>query len=117
MSESNDLVLIDWEKSIELADNDSDLATDILKLTSRSLPNDIQEIDAAFENNDEREIRRLLHKLEGGISYVKLPRLEHFTLALHKAVRDLDNDNIDPLLNQLRTTIQDTLVAVQERVN
>ncbi|MBX9704712.1 MAG: Hpt domain-containing protein [Gammaproteobacteria bacterium] len=109
--------LIDWERSIVLADNDPDLATDILKLTSNSLPTDLQEIETAFRNEDEREMRRLLHKLEGGISYASLPRLEAITLKVHKAVRELDNEHMAELMQELRSAVMDTLGAIAQQIN
>lgn len=112
----SDSILIDWEKSIELADHDAELALDILILTARSLPGDMQEITEAVQNEDEREMRRLLHKLEGGISYVKLPVLETATLALHKAVIDSETNKFDELHNQLQIALTKTVVAVQEKI-
>lgn len=117
MTVKTDCELIDWKRSIELADNDPELATDILKLTSNSLPTDLQEIETAFRNEDEREMRRLLHKLEGGISYACLPRLEAATLAVHKAVRELDSDQMPKLMQDLRSAVMDTLGAIAQQIN
>ena len=116
MSNSENLTLIDWEKSIALADNDPELARDILILTERSLPRDMEEITAAYKENDEREMRRLLHKLEGGISYAKFPKLEKTTLAFHKAIHEDETEQFEVLHAELQSAIQDTLTAIQEKI-
>lgn len=116
MSDSENLVLIDWDKSVALADHDPELARDILILTERSLPNDIKEITAAYKENDEREMRRLLHKLEGGISYAKFPKLEKATLAFHKAIHEDETEQFEMLHQELQAAIQQTLTAIQEKI-
>lgn len=109
--------LIDWEQTVHLAGEDADLAKDILTLTYRSLPTDLEEISLAIKDVDERELRRLLHKLEGGISYVKLPVLESATLALHEAVNNSENDKYTALFNTLHEAINATINAIQEQIN
>lgn len=116
MSNSENLSLIDWDKSVALADHDPELALDILILTERSLPNDIKEITAAYQENDEREMRRLLHKLEGGISYAKFPKLEKATLAFHKAIHEDETEQFEVLHAELQNTIHETLTAIQEKI-
>jgi HPt (histidine-containing phosphotransfer) domain-containing protein len=111
------LHLLDWETSITLADNDPELAKDILILTCRALPGDMQEITEAFESNNEREMRRLLHKLEGGISYAKFPRLEYATLALHAAFKNGIDDNSETLFNQLESAMAETIIAIEKHIN
>ncbi len=117
MRDGSELMLIDWEASVKLADNDPELATDILTLTSRSLPKDMQEIAQAFEKHDEREMRRLLHKLEGGISYAKFPRLETATLTLHQAVKDSETETFDTLHQSLQQILIDTTAAIDKKIS
>lgn len=116
MSTVEDLELIDWENSVKLADNDTDLAKDILVLTARSLPTDKLEIAAAFEKEDEREMRRLLHKLEGGISYTKLPRLAMITDELHEVIKSESGEEIVTLHQTLQQTISDTIQAIHLQI-
>lgn len=112
-----ELPLIDWDKSIALADGDTELAKDILKLTKQSLPEDLAEISLAFEKNDERDLRRLLHKLEGGLSYAKFPRLEAIALSLHSSIKDLDGEEAPQFYKELILTGKLTIEAIETRLN
>ena len=117
MTSHNELTLLDWEKSVQLADNDPDLAKDILILTCRSLPRDLQEITAAYKNHDEREMRRLLHKLEGGISYAKFPKLEQAIHELHTAVKSTETEQLETLYKNLEIAMLATVDAIEQKIS
>jgi len=111
-----ELPLLDWDTSVALADGDAELAKDILKLTKQALPQDLAEISLAFERSDERELRRLLHKLEGGLSYAKFPRLEAITLSLHFSVKDLGGEDAPRFYKELMLTASLTLTAIEAKL-
>jgi HPt (histidine-containing phosphotransfer) domain-containing protein len=64
----------------------------------------------AFITNDFTKARELFHKLRGGLSYVRVPTLEHIAAALHEEVKALEQQKGN--LSDLQPQLDDLCAAV-----
>ena len=64
----------------------------------------------AFANNDFTQARALFHKLRGGLSYIRVPTLEHIAVALHEEVKMFEQQN--GTLNDLQAKLDALCAAV-----
>lgn len=71
------LEIFDSALSLKLANNRPELAEELLEELVESLPSELEEIDHAFEAGDFDGLRERVHRLNGGIRYCGVPRLQH----------------------------------------
>lgn len=69
----------------------------------------------AFANSDFTQARQLFHKLRGGLSYIRVPTLEHIAAALHEEVKAFEQQN--GRLTDLQAKLDDLCDAVDAIAN
>lgn len=79
------LGIIDWDEALRLANNNHQLAKEMLQLLTERLPDDRDDIVNAFNNQDLSRTKQLSHKLRGALCYCGVPRLR-------QVVERLDNE-------------------------
>jgi two-component system sensor histidine kinase BarA len=88
-SNSNNSLVIDLELGARLAGNKLDFAKELLLLLVKSLPNDVLEIQQAYENNNNQQLKRLVHKLHGATAYCGAPRLMNVLAEFETALKKM----------------------------
>lgn len=99
------LPIIDREASLKLAGNNQALADDLLALLIKNLPADLATIQAAYTAHNEAELKKLLHKLRGGVAYCGLPRLKSILMSTEASIKDGKPENLGAQLKQLNDEV------------
>jgi two-component system sensor histidine kinase BarA len=73
---------IDWNLSIKLANNNSDLARDLLQMFVTDLAKSRPNILSAFRENDFQMLKQQIHKLHGASCYCGVAKLTDLLRAL-----------------------------------
>ena len=97
-SESNQIILdnksdkaIDWNMSLKLVNNNSELAKELLNLLVGELPDELLEINTAFNNQNHSEFHHSVHKLHGSCCYVGVPLLKQACFNLESSIKKSQN--------------------------
>jgi two-component system sensor histidine kinase BarA len=100
-SNSNNNAVIDLELGARLAGNKSELAKELLFFLVKNLPKDMQEIQQANANNNNQQLKNLVHKLHGAASYCGTPRLRHTLAEFEAALKKNETATFDSFLADL----------------
>lgn len=95
------LPVIDWDASLQLAGNHADLANDMLTLISQRLPDDVAQIKSFYLAQNIPQLIHHVHKLHGALCYCGLPRLKFLISHLESNLKNNIMDSSLPLLSQL----------------
>ena len=105
---------IDWQMLLKLTNNKPELAEELLALFTSELPTLRDEINAAFDKANWKEMKNQVHKLHGSCCYTGMPHLKHVSQELEEALK-LGNHEVVPLfLERLNSEIQRVLNAIQQ---
>jgi two-component system sensor histidine kinase BarA len=77
---------IDWNMSLNLANNNADLAYEMLTMLIDGFQTDIANINEAYENRDFKQLGEHVHKLHGACCYVGVPSLKGHAKELEEAI-------------------------------
>lgn len=126
ISPNTDLVLLDWNQSVQLAANKEDLAFDLLQMLIDSFDGELDEMQQLIELEDFPQLEHVLHRLYGATRYVGTPKLqdiagefEIFMSTLRKEQRIADENFIKEVLNRfekLSDTIEKTRVVALKKI-
>ena len=67
---------IDWKLSLKAANQKPDLAKDMLSMLIKSFDDAKQKINDAYQNKDNEELTKQVHKLHGATAYCGVPELK-----------------------------------------
>ncbi|WP_151193777.1 ATP-binding protein [Cysteiniphilum sp. JM-1] len=93
----DDEIYIDIELASGLAGGNVVFAKEMLAAFMGSLNSAVEEIMSAYENNEGKHLRDLVHKLHGGASYCGVPVLKNKLAQLEKALQH-NNYTIDAIV-------------------
>lgn len=101
----NAFVPVNWEQTLKLAGNKTNLAKDMLKGLVDSLKPAQASINQAFAKKDLRKMRDEVHRLHGACCYCGVPALRSAVASLETAIVKKETDNINFLLVELNKEI------------
>lgn len=78
--------IINWEETLKLCNNNQDLALELVSMLKTDLPLQKQIFVDAYERNDTRTLRDIIHQILGSCSYISLPQLKQAAETMHMAV-------------------------------
>lgn len=84
---NSDNNIIDWGLSLKLANNNSELAKDLLQMLIDDLPNNISDITKAYEQQNFDDFYHHVHKLHGSCCYVGVPELKNAAHQLETVIK------------------------------
>ena len=87
---------IDWNLSLELANNNTALATDLLGMFVAELPETVEQLNHSFEQRDWETLQAQIHKLHGGACYVGVPSLKETAKQLESLLK---TENFEALID------------------
>ena len=105
-------LVIDWDLGLKLAGNNREIAEEMIEKLKIYLTDDIQSIRKSFENNNKDELRRLIHRLHGVVSYCGTPRLKKAIVLFENILKKDFHPEAFSFLNALEREI-DLLIKLE----
>lgn len=103
---SNEEQTIDWELSLKLANNNTELAVDMLKMLVDSNPKTRQDIHAAYQSQEFDTLLSHVHKLHGASSYIGAPRLKRLSASYETKLKKKYYNQLEEVHQQLLTELE-----------
>lgn len=91
-TEFDKLPVIDWNYCLEMANNQQEVAQELLTLIIQQLPADLETLQQAFQQQHYAELQRYAHKLHGALCYTGLPRLRQTVARIENFLKKKDTD-------------------------
>lgn len=82
-----DARIIDTEGCVKMQGGDTEMTKQILETCAEELEESSDVIEKAYKNKDISALRSELHKVRGGVCYLKLPELEEALKTFHESVK------------------------------
>lgn len=86
--------IVDWDACIVACNEDSDLALEMLLVLEIELKDSCRVLNDAYEDRDTKKLREELHRILGGLCYLKLPDLEAKLKSFHKEVKAVPQNDV-----------------------
>lgn len=100
---------IDWELSIKLANNNRELAKDLLKMFIADLPRACEAINSAFEEKHYLELVNQIHRLHGASCYCGVTRLKNILAKMEFNAREKLYGPLGECLNEFTEEVNNIL--------
>ncbi len=84
---TKDNSIIDWQASLEQLNNDEDLLNELLSTIELDLKMSQETLEKAYAAGDVLALRKELHRVRGGLSYLTLPKLNQAFAYFHEEVK------------------------------
>jgi CheY-like chemotaxis protein/HPt (histidine-containing phosphotransfer) domain-containing protein len=94
--------ILDWERLMELADNDRDMLKELVALYIDETEKQMEQLGAAVASHSAHEVRRLAHKCAGGSATIGVGRLVPLLRELEVRGEGGNLDGTEPLYEQAR---------------
>ncbi|NVK22101.1 MAG: two-component sensor histidine kinase BarA [Kangiellaceae bacterium] len=88
---------LDWELSLKLANNNSQLAKDMLQMLVETNQETSQSIHAAYQAQDFEQLLYHVHKLHGASCYVGTPKLKHLSYQYETKLKKQQYNQLETL--------------------
>lgn len=82
-----DAHIIDTDSCVEMQEGDAETTKQLLEQCAEEVEGSSEVIEKAYKNNDIKALRSELHKVRGGVCYLKLPELEEALKKFHESVK------------------------------
>lgn len=82
-----ELCVVDWDACLSIFQGDEEAINNLLLILDQDLKKTGAILNSAFSKKDFTAIRSELHRISGGISYLKVPQLEASIKSFHNAIR------------------------------
>jgi len=96
---SEPLAVLDKHQALKVVSGNEKLAEDLLIMLIKELPDYAQGMQIEFDNANKEELRKIIHKMHGGLRYVGAP-------ALTAIVSKTDTDLFELSEQQLKQSIE-----------
>lgn len=109
---------IDWQQCLSLANNNTEIADDLLTLFVSDLPSVRKHLQELFTQEDYSTLKDQAHRLHGATCYCGVPQLKAAVQALEKQLKSetlsnktINNKEIEALLQTLFDEIDRVITA------
>ncbi len=92
------LAVLDLQKAVQVVSGNKKLAEDLLAMFIKELPGYKQDIQKQLQVQNKKELRKIIHKIHGGLRYLGAP-------ALMDIISQTDYDLFDLTDEQLNNNI------------
>lgn len=105
---------INWQMCVDLANQNTDMAKDLLNMFVADLSDVTASIQAHFNSQDFTKLRAQVHKLHGASCYCGVPHLKNAAKQLESALKTIDNNSIsNKEIEELVDILLDEIRAVE----
>jgi two-component system sensor histidine kinase BarA len=102
---------IDWPLSIKLANNNKELAKDLLEMYITDLPRASESIVTAYQQKQYNELITQVHRLHGASCYCGVTRLKMLLGKMEFKLKEKLYDQLDELLREFTEEVNNALSA------
>lgn len=108
--------IIDWSCSIRMHENDEVITSEILEIAYEEIIKSEEVIDAAYQQKNMERLRDELHKVQGGICYLRLPQLERAFKNFHSTTKEnpINPENMAKEYKNLKLAIKNFKEAYKQ---
>ncbi|WP_198264660.1 Hpt domain-containing protein [sulfur-oxidizing endosymbiont of Gigantopelta aegis] len=92
---SQSLAILDQQKALERVSGNKKLADDLLAMLIKELPDYKLTIKAELQKQDKEELRKIIHKIHGGLRYLGAPALMDIISQTDYQLFDLSDDQLN----------------------
>jgi len=92
---SETLAVLDRQKAIQLVSGNKELADDLLAMLIKELPEYKKTIQKELENQNKEELRKIIHKIHGGLRYLGAPALMDIVSQTDSQLFDLTDEQLN----------------------
>lgn len=78
---------LDWELALQRSANKLDLAKDMLQILIASIPDTLQQLEAAMDAEQRDSVLQIVHKLHGACCYTGVPGIRKLTETIETALK------------------------------
>ncbi len=106
-------IIINWEETLALCNNNETLAKELLFMLKTDLPRQKQILLDAFLRNDTQMMRDIVHQILGSCSYISLPNIKEAAETMHTAIHSKKIEVVvakDALIDAMNAVIISPLV-------
>ena len=106
-------IIINWDETLSLCNNNETLAKELLLMLKTDLPRQNQILLDAAERNDTQMMRDIVHQILGSCSYISLPDIKEAAEIMHAAIHSKKISLAvakDQLINAMNAVIMSPLV-------
>lgn len=104
---------IDWGLCVKLANNNPEIAKELLIMLINDLPSAQQEILAAFQKKHYSELQAKVHRLHGATCYCGVTNLKNILADLENQLKNNKTDQLEVRIQNLQTEIAKILSTYQ----
>ncbi len=107
---------IDWQQCLILANNNSEIANDLMTLFIADLPSVLKNMKKSLADEDYQKLKDQAHRLHGATCYCGVPRLKLAVQNLEKHLKTNENKKIpfnNIKIKALFNTLLDEIKNVQ----
>ena len=105
---------IDWSLSIKLANNNKELARDLLNMFVADLPNARQTIHNAYQEAKYNELLSHVHRLHGASCYCGVVRLKKVLANMEFSLKEKTLQHFPDALQQFDDEVNNIIVTYKE---
>lgn len=87
--------IINWDETLELCNHNQALADELILMLKTDLPRQKQIFLNAYDKQDTRMIRDIVHQILGSCSYISMPLVKKHAQELHDAIHHNENNLSD----------------------
>lgn len=102
---------IDWRLSIKLANNNKELAKELLEIFLADLPDASGRIHQAYDSESYDMLQRQVHKLHGSACYCGVTRLQEILTEMEFIVKEKNMHQFGQVLEQFDLEVNNILSA------
>lgn len=104
-----ELEIIDWKASLQQCNKDENFLQQLLSMIDIDLKISKETLTRAYANHDIEALRKELHRVRGGLSYLTLPQLDKAFLHFHEAAKasPLNNQELCQAHEQLEIAMKE----------
>lgn len=105
-----DNLIINKKETLAWCNDNHTLANDLITMLKADLPRQKMILIQAYQTDDERTVRDIVHQILGTCSYISLPHTQKVATAFQTAINK--KENLEPFKNQLIAAIDAVIVAL-----
>lgn len=98
---SKDLAVLDYQTALELVSGNHNLADELLTMFIKSLADYQQEIETLQKNKDRPALKKIIHKIHGGLRYLGAPALLEIISETEQNLFEFNDKELDNKIKQI----------------